>query len=63
MRNPNWTREELILAFNLYFKIPYGQFNNRNKKVIELAKILGRTSGAVAYKLVNFVSLDRNIKS
>ena len=58
MRNPNWTREELILAFNLYFKIPYGQFNNRNKEVIELAEILGRTSGAVAYKLVNFVSLD-----
>ncbi len=58
MRSPNWTREELILAFNLYFKIPYGQFNNRNKEVIELANILGRTSGAVAYKLVNFVSLD-----
>ena len=58
MRSPNWTREELILAFNLYFKISYGQFNNRNKEVIELAKLLGRTSGAVAYKLVNFVSLD-----
>ena len=57
MRN-NWTREELILAFNLYFKIPYGQFNNRNKEVIELGEILGRTPGAVAYKLVNFVSLD-----
>ena len=58
MRSPNWTREELILAFNLYLKVPYEQFNNRNKEIIELAKILGRTSGAVAYKLVNFVSLD-----
>ena len=57
MRN-NWTREELILAFNLYFKIPYGQFNNRNKEIIELGEILGRTPGAVAFKLVNFVSLD-----
>ncbi len=57
MRN-NWTREELILAFNLYCKLPYGQFNNRNSEVKILAELLGRTPGAVAYKLVNFVSLD-----
>ncbi len=57
MRN-NWTREELILAFNLYCKLPYGQFNNRNIDVKTLADLLGRTSGAIAYKLVNFVSLD-----
>jgi putative restriction endonuclease len=57
MRN-NWTRDELILAFNLYCKLPYGQFNNRNAEVKILADILGRTPGAIAYKLVNFVSLD-----
>lgn len=57
MRN-NWTREELILAFNLYCKLPYGQFNNRNSEVKELADLVGRTPGAIAYKLVNFVSLD-----
>lgn len=57
MRN-NWTRDELILAFNLYFKLPYGQFNDRNAEVKILANILGRTPGAIAYKLVNFVSLD-----
>ena len=57
MRN-NWTREELILAFNLYCKLPYGQFNNRNAEVKELGEILGRTPGAIAYKLVNFVSID-----
>lgn len=57
MRN-NWTREELILAYNLYCKLPYGQFNNRNADVKALANVIGRTPGAVAYKLVNFVSLD-----
>ena len=57
MRN-NWTRDELILAFNLYCKLPYGQFNNRNSEVKILADLIGRTPGAVAYKLVNFVSLD-----
>ena len=54
----NWTREELILAFNLYCKLPYGQFNNRNSEVKILADLIERTPGAVAYKLVNFVSLD-----
>ena len=54
----NWTREELILAFNLYCKLPYGQFNNRNSEVKILADLIVRTPGAVAYKLVNFVSLD-----
>lgn len=57
MRN-YWNREDLILVFNLYCKIPYGQFNDRSKDVIELAKLIGRSPGAVAYILVNFVSLD-----
>lgn len=57
MRN-NWKREELVLAFNLYCKLPYGQFNNRNAEVKILAEIIDRTPGAVAYKLVNFVRLD-----
>lgn len=54
----NWTRDELILAFNLYCKLPYGQFNNRNSEVKTLGEIIGRSPGAVAFKLVNFVSLD-----
>ncbi len=57
MRN-DWKREELVLAFNLYCKLPYGQFNNRNKEVNNLGALIGRTGGAVAFKLVNFVSLD-----
>lgn len=53
-----WTREELLLALNLYYKIPFGQFDHRNPKVIELAKLIDRTSNAVAMQLNNFVSLD-----
>ncbi len=58
MERKNWTREELILAFNLYCKIPFGQFNQRNTKVVELSKIIGRTPSSVAFKLVNFASID-----
>lgn len=58
IRNRNWTREELILAFNLYCKIPYGTFHNRNPKIIELAKLIDRTPDALALKLSNFASFD-----
>jgi putative restriction endonuclease len=54
----NWTEEELILAFNLYCKLPFGQFHHNNKKVIELATILGRSPSAVSLKLSNFARLD-----
>ena len=58
MERKNWAREELILAFNLYCKIPFGKLNQRNPMVIELSEIIGRTPSSVAFKLVNFASLD-----
>ena len=54
----NWLEQELIVAFNLYCKLPFGQYHRNNKKVIELAQILGRTPSAVALKLCNFARLD-----
>lgn len=58
MKHPNWTRDELILAFNLYCKIPFGQYHHNNPQVIQLSNIIDRSPGAVAMKLVNFASLD-----
>ena len=58
-----WTRDELILAINLYCKIPFGTIHNRNPKVIELAQLIGRTPSSVSYKLVNFASLDPSLKA
>ncbi len=54
----HWTREEFILVMNLYTKIRYGQFNYRNSEVIKLANLIGKSSGAVAYKLVHLSSQD-----
>lgn len=67
MRNDKWTRDQLILAFNLYCKIPFGSIHIRNPQIIALAKAVGRTSSAVSWKLANFARLDpslqkRNIK-
>ncbi len=34
-----WTREELILAINLYCKTPFGRLYSRNPDVISLANL------------------------
>ncbi len=54
----NWTRQELLLAFNLYCKLPFGQFDHRNPHIIRLAQIINRTPSAVSMKLSNFASFD-----
>lgn len=53
-----WTREELILAFNLYLKIEFGKTHKGNPQVIELANIIGRTPSSVGMRLGNFASVD-----
>lgn len=58
-----WTREELILAINLYCKLPFGKLHSNNPEIIKLANLIGRTTGSVAYKLVNFASLDPSLKA
>jgi putative restriction endonuclease len=62
MAKNNWTRDQLLLAFNLYCRIPFGTIHRRNPKVIELAQQIGRTANAVSYKLSNFARLDPALK-
>ena len=57
-----WTRDELILAINLYSKLEFGKMHSRNPQIIELANMINRTPGSVAFKLVNFASLDPSLK-
>jgi putative restriction endonuclease len=54
----NWSRDELIVAFNLYCKTPFTKINASGKAIKELATILNRSSSAVALKLANFARLD-----
>ena len=63
MTRENWNREELIVAFNLYCKIPFGRITYKNPEIINLAKIIGRSPSAVALKLVNFARLDPELQN
>ncbi|HRO44025.1 MAG TPA: HNH endonuclease [Flavipsychrobacter sp.] len=53
-----WTREELILALNLYIKLPFGKLHSRTSEIIHLANIIGRNANAVAMRLNNFAAVD-----
>jgi len=63
MMNSRWTKEQVKLGFNLYCQLPFGKLHSRNPEIIELAKLIGRSPGAVAMKLSNIASLDPAITS
>lgn len=58
-----WTRDQLLIAFNLYCQMPFGKMDSRNSEVIKYAEIIGRAPSALAMKLVNIASLDPAITS
>ena len=76
MKNPDWNREELILALDLYFKMDYGQMHGRNPDIIQLSNDLRslklhlnipdkdkfRSPSSVALKLANLKRSDQNFK-
>jgi putative restriction endonuclease len=62
-KNKGWEREELLIAFGLYCKIPFGKFHSSNPEIVKYAKQIGRTPSALAMKLSNIASLDPKITS
>lgn len=53
-----WTREDLILALNLYLKLPFGKLHSGTSEIINLGMLIGRTSSSIAMRLNNFASVD-----
>ena len=58
-----WTRQQLLVAFALYCRLPFGQFHRGNPEIIRLADAIGRSPSALAMKLSNIASLDPEITS
>ena len=57
-----WTRDELLVALNLYHKLTFGQLHARQPAIVALADKLERGTNSVAMKLCNFASLDPALK-
>jgi len=72
-RNPPWTREELILALDLYFRVEPTRISKDDPAIVELSAILNRlpfhedrpdrdkfrNPNGVYMKLCNFLRLDQ----
>ncbi|MFZ2726562.1 MAG: HNH endonuclease [Methylococcaceae bacterium] len=62
MPKENWTREQTIVALNLYCKIPFNKVNSNHPDIIRIAKVIGRTPNSVKMKIGNFGSFDEELK-
>lgn len=61
-KSNNWTREETIVAFNVYCKIPFKNSSKTNPTIIKYANIIGRSPSALNMKVGNFGRLDPELK-
>lgn len=57
-----WSREETILAFELYCQTPFGKIGKSNPSIVALSRLLGRTPDAVALKMHNLAHNDPELK-
>jgi putative restriction endonuclease len=62
MAKNNWNREETIIAFNVYCKIPFKSSSKSNPTIIKYANIIGRSPSALNMKVGNFGRLDPVLK-
>jgi 5-methylcytosine-specific restriction enzyme A len=76
MRNPNWTRDELIVALDLYFKVNPLNTSETNPEIVAVSDLLNklpihssrsdagtfRNPNGVYMKLCNFLRLDPSYK-
>ena len=61
-KSRRWTREETLIVFNLYCRIPFKDSNKAHPDVQHVAKLIGRTPDSVNMKIGNFGSLDPELK-
>lgn len=61
-KSNNWTREETIVAFNVYCKIPFKKSSKTNETIIKYANIIGRSPSALNMKVGNFGRFDPELK-
>lgn len=58
-----WIRDELLVALNVYGKLPFGRLHAGNVLIKLTAEKLGRSANSLAMKLVNIASLDPAVTS
>jgi len=62
-RNDKWTREQLIMALNVYCKIPFKDVKEWHPIIKKYAPLIGRSPVALKMKVGNFGRFDPNLRS
>lgn len=57
-----WTREQTIIAFNLYCKIPFNRVSSTHPEIVRISKVIERSPNSVKMKIGNFGSFDPELK-
>ena len=52
-----WTREQLIMALNVYFKIPFKDVKENHPLIQKYAPLIGRTPTSLKMKIGNLAAL------
>lgn len=58
----DWSKDETIIAFNVYCKVPFKSSSKTNATIIKYAGIIGRSPSALNMKVGNFGRLDPELK-
>ena len=64
MKSPDWTREEILVAFYLYSQVPYSEAREDHPMIVKFSELLSRrTVGSVRAKLGNLYGTSPVAKS
>src|SRR5690242_14412478 len=58
MRRRRWSRDEAIIALELYFRRKPRELAKDDEEIAQLSSLLKRTPNAIYMKLCNFLALD-----
>ncbi|MBM2815271.1 MAG: restriction endonuclease [Ignavibacteria bacterium] len=62
MKNDKWTREQTIVALNLYCKIPFNKVSSTHSDILKYSSLIGRSPNSLKMKIGNFGSFDPELK-
>ncbi len=62
MKHDYWTREQTIVALNLYCKIPFNKVSSTHSDILKYSELIGRSANSLKMKIGNFGSFDPELK-
>jgi putative restriction endonuclease len=62
MKNEKWTREQTIVALNLYCKIPFNKVSSTHPDILKYSTFISRSPNSLKMKIGNFGSFDPELK-